>query len=57
MKVAQLPVDTMDKVMNLLAEFPYKAVAPVLMMVQSQVKLVDVDPPVNQAEAGGLPAV
>jgi len=45
MKVAQLPVETMNQVMNLLAEFPYKTVAPVLTAVQQQVRLVDVDPP------------
>ena len=53
MKVAQLPVDTMDKVMNLLAEFPFKQVASVIMLVQSQTKIVELDP---QATADAPPA-
>lgn len=45
MKVAQIPVDTMDKLMNALAEFPYKLVAQLIAMAQSQVKIVDDEPP------------
>ena len=45
MKVAQLPAETLDKVMNILAEMPFRAVAGTISLVQSQVKVLDLDPP------------
>lgn len=39
MKVAQLPIDTMQMVMNTLAECPYKIVAPAIAAAQAQMML------------------